>query len=103
VRLDDYVFRHIFHPERIKVIKIDVEGFEFPVLLGVEKLFARTACRPLIICEIKPWEILKCGYSLVDFELYMKSFGYKTYDSVQRNKRVDVRSLTEMDVLLFRV
>ena len=102
VRLDDYIFRNISEPERIKFIKIDVEGFEFPVLLGAEKYFAQTASRPLIICEIKPWVLKKFGFTLGDFDLYMKRFGYKTYDSVQRNKIVDLRLLTEMDVLLFR-
>jgi hypothetical protein len=44
----------------------------------------------------------KCGFTLEDFDLYMKCFGYKSYDSVQRKKSEDLRSLTEMDVLLFR-
>jgi FkbM family methyltransferase len=102
VRLDDYIFRHIPQPERIKFVKIDVEGFEFPVLLGADKFFTQTAGRPLIICAIKPWVLQKCGFTLEDFDLYMKCFGYKSYDSVQRKKSEDLRSLTEMDVLLFR-
>jgi FkbM family methyltransferase len=102
VRLDDYIFRHILQPERIKFIKIDVEGFEFPVLLGAREFFAQTPCRPPIICEIKPWVLQKCGFTLEDFEHYMTSFGYKSYDSVQRNKSVGLRTLTEMEVLLFR-
>jgi len=32
----------------------------------------------------------------------MKKFGYQAYDSVQRKKRVDLCSLTEMEVLVFR-
>jgi len=101
-RLDEYIFQSISKPDRIKVVKIDVEGFEFPVLLGAEKFLAQTACRPLIVCEIKPWVLRKCGFTLEDFDNYMKRFGYKSYDSVQRKKRVDLRSLTQMDVLLFR-
>jgi FkbM family methyltransferase len=102
VRLDDYVFGNISEPERIKVVKIDVEGFEFPVLLGAEKLFAQTTFRPLIICEIKPWVLQNNGFTLEDFDLYVKRFGYKSYDSVQCNKSVELRSLTQMEVLLFR-
>ena len=33
-RLDDYILANISSPERIKAIKIDVEGFEFSVLRG---------------------------------------------------------------------
>ena len=102
VRLDDYISIHISQPERIKIIKIDVEGFEFPVLLGAEKFFMETRCRPQIVCELKPYEIRKCGFTLEDLERYMKKFGYQAYDSVQRKKRVDLCSLTEMEVLVFR-
>ncbi len=102
IRLDDYIFLHISQPERIKVIKIDVEGFEFPVLLGAEKFFANATCRPQIVCELKPYEIRKCGFTLADIAQYMRGFGYQAYDSVERKKCVDLVSLTEMEVLLFR-
>jgi FkbM family methyltransferase len=55
-RLDDYIFANIPSPERIKVVKIDVEGFELPVLRGMEQFFARTRYRPHLVCEIKPWD-----------------------------------------------
>ena len=102
IRLDDYISIHISRLERIKIIKIDVEGFEFPVLLGAEKFFAKTTCRPQIVCELKPYDIRKCGFTLDNLKRYMNGFGYRAYDSVRRNKRVDLRSLTEMEVLVFR-
>jgi FkbM family methyltransferase len=101
MRLDEYVSLKISRPERIKIIKIDVEGFEFPVLLGAEKFLAKTACRPLIVCEVKPYELRKCGFTLEMFDQYMKKFGYHTYDSVRCNKRVDLCSLVGMEVVLF--
>jgi FkbM family methyltransferase len=99
--LDDYVSVNICRSERIKVIKIDVEGFEFPVLLGAEKFLARSACRPLIVCEIKPYELRKCGFTIEMFDRYMKKFGYHAYDSVRCNKRLDLCSLVGMEVVLF--
>lgn len=102
MRLDAYIAQNIAKPERIRLIKIDVEGYEFPVLRGAEQFFAKTTCRPLIFCELKPWEIRKCGYSIEDLERYMQSFGYQAYDSVQTGKRVNLRKMEQMDVVLFK-
>jgi FkbM family methyltransferase len=103
MRLDTYIAQNIAQPERIRLIKIDVEGYEFPVLRGAEQFFANSACRPVIFCELKPWEIRKCRYSLEDLEQYMRRFGYEAYDSVQHGKRIDLRKMEQMDVVLFRV
>jgi FkbM family methyltransferase len=101
-RLDDYIRSHILSPERIKLIKIDVEGFEFLVLRGLEGFLATASHRPLIVCEIKPWEVKKLGFTIGDFEQYMRALGYYSYDMVDQNKRLDLAQLTDMEVLLFR-
>jgi hypothetical protein len=102
-RLDDYILDNISSPERIKLVKIDVEGFEFLVLKGLGRFFAKSRSRPLIVCEIKPWEIKALGYTMRDFEQYMKSFGYCSYDMVQHDKPVNLSQLEDMEVVLFRV
>jgi FkbM family methyltransferase len=102
-RLDKYILSTISSPERIKLIKIDVEGYEFPVLRGLEAFFAESRCRPLIVCEVKPWEIEALGYTMSDFEQYMRGFGYRSYDIAQRHKPVSLSQLTDMEVVLFRV
>jgi FkbM family methyltransferase len=101
-RLDGYIRSNIASPERIKLIKIDVEGFEFPVLKGLERFLVGESHRPLIVCEIKPWEVQKFGHSIGDFTQYMKNFGYDSYDMVSQNKRIDLARLTDMEVVLFR-
>ena len=101
-RLDDYIRTDVQSPERIRLIKIDVEGFEFPVLKGLQRFLAGSTCRPLIVCEIKPWEVEKLGFSMGDFEGYMKSFGYGSYDMVNQNQRIDLARLTDFAVVLFR-
>ena len=88
--------------QRIKLIKIDVEGFEFSVLRGLERFFAETACRPLIVCEIKPWQVTKLGYTMREFDQYMKRFGYRSYDMLDQAKPVDLPALRDLEVLLFR-
>jgi FkbM family methyltransferase len=102
-RLDAYIKESITRPESIKLIKIDVEGFEFAVLQGLEAFLAGTACRPLIVVEIKPWDVVKLGYKMADLESYMRRFGYEAYDLVDENRRIDLRAMTEMEVVLFRV
>ncbi len=102
-RLDEYILQNIESPQRITVIKIDVEGFEFPVLRGVERFLVETPCRPQIICEVKPWEVSNLGYTLVDFDDYMKKFGYRAYDLANETTPVALPELKDMSVLLFRV
>lgn len=102
-RLDDYILENIGSPQRIKIIKIDVEGFEFPVLRGLKRFFAETKCRPSIICEIKPWELKNVGFTLEDLDQYMKESGYRTYDLANDNTTIALPELKEMAVLLFRV
>jgi FkbM family methyltransferase len=101
-RLDDYIRSNVSSPERIKLIKIDVEGFEFPVLRGLERFLAGESHRPVIVCEIKPWEVEKLGFAIGDLVQYMKSFGYDSYDMVSQNKRIDLAQLTDIEVVLFR-
>jgi FkbM family methyltransferase len=101
-RLDAYISQNIANPERIKLVKIDVEGFEFPVLRGMEQFLANPKIRPIIVCELKPWEVQKLGFSLEDLEKYMLRFGYRAYDSVDHGKVIDLTKMVDMDVVLFK-
>ena len=101
-RLDAYIYDSVAHPQRIKVIKIDVEGFEFEVLKGLERFLSGARFRPLIAVEIKPWDLAKIGHNMADFEDYMQTYGYGAYDMVDEGRRIDLRAMTEMEVVLFR-
>ena len=102
-RLDAYIREVITSPERIKLIKIDVEGFEFSVLKGLERFLAENTNRPLIIVEIKPWDVAKIGHDMKEFQEYMGRFGYKAYDMVDESKFIDLPSMKDMEVVVFRV
>ncbi len=99
-RLDKYIEENIAEPDQIKVIKIDVEGFEFPVLLGLEGFLEEH--RPKIVCEVKPWVLPQLGYSIQDFEDYMKRFGYAAYDMVSTDKKVDMAASGDLQVFVFK-
>jgi FkbM family methyltransferase len=100
-RLDAYIRDFVAQPERIKVIKIDVEGFEFPVLKGLSGFLSASQLRPLIVAEIKPWDTIKLGHSMAEFADYMQTFGYQAYDMVDEKKQVPLSSLTEFAVVHF--
>ena len=100
-RLDDYIFRSIPTPERIRIIKIDVEGFEFAVLRGLNRFLAGTPNRPLIVCEIKPWEVPNLGATLSEFEQFMNKYDYRTYLITNEDNPVRLSALTEMEVVVF--
>jgi FkbM family methyltransferase len=100
-RLDTYIAANVRSPEKIRVIKLDVQGFEYLVLRGLEKFFA-TGLRPIIACDMKPWEMKNIGHTLQEFEQYMKSVGYRAFDIVRENVPVDICSLTDWHAVVFK-
>ncbi len=47
------------------VIKIDVEGYEPPALLGMSKILSRA--RPVVLIEFNATSLLRCGFSPAEF------------------------------------
>jgi FkbM family methyltransferase len=99
-RLDDYIAETVKAPQRISLIKIDVEGFEFSVLKGLSRFLAEF--KPVIVCEIKPWEVRNLGATLDDFAGYIKGFGYSTYVIGEEETPVELTALADMEVIVFR-
>jgi len=102
-RLDEYIQAKISSPERIRLIKIDVEGFEYSVLRGLSEFFRKTPSKPLIVCEVKPWELKKLGATPDDFEQYMREFGYRPYMITNDDTPISMSQLTDMEILVFHV
>ena len=93
-RLDKYIKEK--NIKNIKLIKIDVESFEFPALRGLSGYFSE--CRnknsyPLIICEICPSICVRRGYKLQDLFDYMKSFYFYPFEDVNTNKKIDINKM----------
>jgi FkbM family methyltransferase len=99
-RLDDYIAGSIKSPQRISLIKSDVEGFEFSVLKGLGRFLAEF--KPVIVCEIKPWEVRHLGATLDEFARYIKGVGYSTYVIGEEETPVELTALTDMEVVVFR-
>ena len=60
----------------MRMIKIDVEGYEFFVLKGCLNLLQR--CRPHILCEVFPRAYPLLGHSLKDLLDLMQGLNYST-------------------------
>lgn len=96
-RLDDYIFKN--NIDNIALIKIDTEGFEFPVLKGLSEYFRKAKSKPAIICEIGPVAYKYLGYTLQQLKDYLTEHKYSAY-ALDGKNIVDVASLTETNCVL---
>lgn len=77
--LDDY-WNSLKNPKPIDLIKLDVEGYEFPVLQGCKTLIQ--SYYPLLILEVayaENWPVA-FGYTLEEMLAYLSQLGYKSYE-----------------------
>lgn len=72
-RLDDVVRERALNS--LDLLKIDVEGFEVPVLLGARVTIERD--RPVIVVEQKPGNAERYGRGQLDAVELLKSWGYE--------------------------
>lgn len=98
-RLDSYIMEKRL--EDIRLIKIDTEGFEFPVLKGLSGYLENTAYRPVIICEISPTAYPPLDCTPADLSEYMKSYHYRAFKLADPGIEVDITRLTETTDVVF--
>lgn len=78
-RLDNYLEQN--NIKKVKLIKIDTEGYEFPVLLGLTGFFEKCQGKlPILVIEISHRAFELTNHSIEEFEKFMKSFGYKAFE-----------------------
>ena len=99
VRLDSYIEENGI--ESVKLIKIDAEGFELPILKGLENFFRKSRCRPEVICEIAPRAYPLMGRSITELADYMAEYGYIARDLLDGATPVDLREMRNVDDVLF--
>lgn len=99
VRLDQYIEDHEFRG--LDLIKIDAEGFELPILRGLERFFQSTPHRPAIICEIAPRAYSLLGWNISQLAEFMSAHGYVACDLADLHTRIDLSSLRHVDDVLF--
>lgn len=99
MRLDSYLDEHRI--ERIALIKIDAEGFELPILRGLQGYFENSLHRPAIICEIAPRAYSPMGRTLFELATFMAKYGYSARDLVDCVTPVDLGSIKHVEDVLF--
>lgn len=99
VRLDSYLAARQI--ERVALIKIDAEGYELPILAGLEGWLHSSGRRPPIICEIAPRAYPLMGRSLRDLEATMRKYGYTARDLIDGVTAVDITALKHVEDVLF--
>jgi len=99
ITLDDYIRQTAL--SRLSLVKIDVEGFEFPVLRGLRR-FLEAGHRPAIITEVTPAAYPLLGHTLAEMAQFMTEFGYSAFlpDAIGK-VAIDVTSLPGVTDVVF--
>ena len=98
IRLDEYIVEKGL--EQVAMIHIDAEGFEYPVLRGLERFFNDQRYRPPIICEINPRAYGALGITRQDISDYLDCYGYGVFSVLNPKRRVNLNAIEQGDVLL---
>lgn len=77
-RLDEYLEGQGISD--VALLKVDVEGFELPVLRGMTQHFERTDNRPIILCEVAPAAYPLLGQRMIDLFGLLAGYGYVSMD-----------------------
>lgn len=83
----------------VRMIKIDIEGYEFPVLRGLCN-YLDNGERPVIFCEIAPAAYPLLGYSTAQLARHMSRYGYTAYSETTL-KKMDLALLRDTTDVLF--
>ena len=99
LRLDSYLAER--NIRRISVVKIDAEGYELPILRGLQGFFEGSNQRPAIICEIAPRAYPLLGRKISELSNYMHTYGYAAYDLIDGETPVDLATVEHVEDVLF--
>ncbi len=99
VRLDSYIAER--GVERVALVKIDAEGFELPILRGLQGYFETQRHRPAVICEIAPRAYALLGRGMGELLAFMAGYGYSARDLADGTTPVDITAIQHVEDVLF--
>lgn len=95
----DHYLEHTPIP-RLRLIKIDTEGYEFPILQGLKQSLQTLPDRPILIVEVAPTAYPSLGSSLEALAALMQDLGYGAWDMAIAHP-IDLTSLTQTTDVVF--
>jgi FkbM family methyltransferase len=98
VRLDTYLRSNNIN--NIRLIKIDTEGYEFPVIKGITGYLRDSKQFPIFIIEIAPTAYSLLNLSIKDFQELMRGLGYVGY-TLDGKRPIDLNMLRITTDVLF--
>lgn len=84
VRVDSMMSNLGIAPGTVRLLKIDVEGFELDVLLGAAQLLNQPA-PPIVIFEFVDWAERRAGFQPGDAQKYLLDSGFALYTVADRS------------------
>jgi FkbM family methyltransferase len=85
---------------RLRVVKIDTEGYEYPVMRGFVRTLGEMEEPPVLIVEIAPNAAAKLGVSRDEFPQLMRDLDYECLD-VNLTTRVEITDLQRTTDVVF--
>jgi len=98
VRLDDYLLERGL--TNVRLIKIDVEGYEWRVIKGMDRYLRSASVLPWIIVEIQPKACQSLLTSMTEMGRYMEEFGFKALH-LDGRESIDIKHLSKVTDVLF--
>lgn len=97
IRLDDAVALH--NIQTINLVKIDTEGSEMKVLKGMEQIIKEQ--QPVLLIEVSVNNQALYGNDIKDIFTTLYTYGYKSYNIIDRNILNHISSPCESDLIFF--
>ena len=85
--LDRYLAKR--NIQKLKLVKIDTEGYEFPVIKGFQEYLRAAKELPIIVIEVAPPAYTMLNLSLSEFSVFMNAMGYLAWN-------IDLKNLVEL-------
>ena len=86
-------------PDRIDLIKIDVEGYELHVLRGASATLRKF--HPLLVVEVVDVNLKNNGHSSTAILEFLKPFGYRFIDLKDGQPLINIHQHLETDILCY--
>ncbi|TSJ35959.1 FkbM family methyltransferase [Mucilaginibacter corticis] len=79
LRFDEFVTEHAVNYRQIALIKVDVEGWELPVLEGMGDFLEQEDFKTCFMIEFTEENVFRAGYSCRDLYNFMTDKGYEWF------------------------